>query len=109
MKWKDYYKNTTYLLKENNESIRTLIELSGIRVCACANFRDSCWLNFSPNINNNVHGVGCPDIEVKTQKEVLDRFMKNPPSNLKICKNVTEFITKIKEFQRENEVNKGRD
>lgn len=93
-------KDETYVLKENNETIRQKIKDAGIYVCHCASFVDACWLDYSTRVNNGVHGVGYYGEENGThsQEEELARFITEC-EHLIYCKDVDEFITKIKEFK----------
>ena len=88
-----------YVLKENSEEIRNKILASGIPVCFCAAFTDSCWLNYNTNVGNGVHGKGYygGDSDALSQEEALAKFV-NVYKDIYYCKDVDEFINKIKEF-----------
>lgn len=88
----------TYYLKDNNEIIRQKIKDAGIDVCICTEFDDACWLDYSTEVDNGVHGVGYfgEEIGAKSQQEVLDMFLSQC-HDLVECKNVEEFIEKIKQ------------
>ena len=89
------------VLKDNSPEIRDKIRTSGIRVCRCAYFKDSVWLEYSGI--NGVHGVGYYDEEVGTKsvQEELDRFVAEN-KDIVYCKDVDEFITKIKLIKHES-------
>ena len=88
----------TYVLMDNNEEIRAKIEQAGIHVCVCTKFRDACWLDYSTRVANGVHGIGYWGEEADTysQEEALNLF-KAECHNPYYCKDVDEFIAKIKE------------
>ena len=91
----------TLILKDNSPEIRRKIREAGISVCICAEFADSCWLDYHTNLGApyDVHGVGyySEDVGFKSQKDALDFFLfecKDPY----FCKDVDEFIQKIKDY-----------
>ena len=98
----------TLILKENSGQIRDKIKQSGIRVCCCAEFKDSVWLDYSGI--NGVHGVGYYDEEYTGTNSVeseLGRFLAECKDPV-FCKDVDEFITKIKKYdERNNSTNNG--
>ena len=87
----------TIILKENNAEIRKKIADAGIDVCLCAGFKDSCWLDFHPDVTESVHGVGYYDKETctKSQEEALALFVAECEDPV-YCKDVDEFIECIK-------------
>ena len=87
----------TIILKENSEAIRNRIEEAGIKVCICASFKDSCWLDYHPGITDEVHGVGYfgGEMFTESQEEALALFMAECKEPF-VCKNVEEFIETIK-------------
>lgn len=89
----------TFILKENSEAIRKKIKDSGIRVCICAEFDGSIWLDFSTVVNNGVHGVGYGGGEM-TNDEAMALFL-HEVRNPVWCDTVDEFIKLIKEFENE--------
>lgn len=96
--------NETFILKKNNAKIRKYIMEHGIAVCPCASFDGSCWLDFSVQVNNGVHGVGYygKDMETESQQESLNMFMaecKNPI----VCKGVKEFVNRINDWRNEHD------
>lgn len=90
------------ILKENSSAIQQNITNSGIEVCACASFLDACWLDYHPGVTTSVHGVGFwgEDPNITSQQEELERFIQECTEPY-ICKDVDEFITKIKESQKQ--------
>ena len=91
---------STFILKENTEEIRNKIEQSGIDVCVCCKFIDACWLDYSTNVSNGVHGVGYwgEDNFTHSQQEELDLYLSEVQDPI-WCKDVDEFIERIKERQ----------
>ena len=88
------------VLKENTPEIRRKILDSGISVCVCAEFNDSCWLDFHPNLVKDfkvmhVHGVGYP-YEGETKESTLAIFLHEAKDPY-FCKDVDEFIKMVKE------------
>ena len=83
--------NKTFILKQNSEEIRQKIKDAGIRVCICASFKDSCWLDYSTVVANGVHGIGYFE-------EELARFLAECKKPI-FCKDVDEFIRLIKKFE----------
>lgn len=84
------------LLKENDPAIREKIRNAGIKVCLCAEFEDSCWLDYHPGNTDSVHGVGYPFEFEDSQDNALKRFLAENIDRY-VCKDVDEFIAKIKE------------
>lgn len=89
----------TLILKDNSKDIISKLKEAGINCCTCCTF-NAPWLEFNFGVTNLVHGVGYPDEdEGTTSEQELERFVaecKNPY----YCKDVEEFITKIKEQQK---------
>lgn len=86
------------VLKENSPEIREKIRQAGINVCSCAEYKDSVWLDFMGI--NGVHGVGYSD-ETEgnlTVEQALARFQADV-KDIVYCKDVNEFITKIKNYE----------
>lgn len=91
--------NKVILLKQNSRQIRDEIGRNGIGVCPCAEFVDSKWLDFYPSISH-VHGVGYA-AEGMTAEETLAQVeyeWKQYGTEVIECKNVHEFIKKVKEI-----------
>lgn len=88
----------TLVLKDNSPEIREKIRQAGIDVCSCAEHKDSVWLDFM-NING-VHGVGYSDETDGnlTVEQALARFQVDV-KDIVYCKDVNEFITKIKNYE----------
>lgn len=88
------------VLKENSPEIIQAIKDSGIRVCGCVKFKDSVWLDYSGITPNVVHAVGYYDEELGTKsvEEELNRFISEN-KDIVYCKDVDEFINKIKEIE----------
>lgn len=88
------------VLKENSPEIIQAIKDSGIEVCECVKFKNSVWLDYSGAAINIVHGVGYYDEEfgTKSVEEELNRFISEN-KDIVYCKNVDEFINKIKEIE----------
>ena len=90
----------TIVLKNNNEAIRKKIADGGIELCQCTMFYGACWLNYNET-TKSVHGLGYP-FEGMTQEETLAQFeyeCKDPC----YCKDVNEFINKIKDYVSKTE------
>lgn len=101
--------NRTFVLKQNSEAIRKKIKDAGIRVCVCATFKDSCWLDYHTLVANGVHGVGYFDDEdpaITSQADALARF-EHDCKNLIECRDVDEFIKRIKERKENDYGTKG--
>jgi len=92
----------TIVLKQNSPEIRQKIEDAGIELCICTKFKDACWLDYHPGITKSVHGVGYygEDSFTNSQQEELDRFVQEATDPV-WCKDVDEFIDKIKEAEKE--------
>ena len=88
----------TFILKDNSSEIRKKIRDAGIRVCVCASFDSSRWLNYSTRVANGVHGVGGSDDFNEPVDVVLARFVFEC-NNPVYCENVDDFIRHIKEFE----------
>ena len=87
----------TYILKENSEEIRNKIKEAGIELCGCTEFKDACWLDYTPSVSESVHGVGYYDdgeLGINSQEEMLDYFVEDCRFPV-WCKDVDEFIDKI--------------
>jgi hypothetical protein len=87
----------TLILKEHTlETVKKLID-AGIPCCTCVDYTEAPWLDYNHSITKYVHSVGYPDNdEGTTSEQELKRFVdecKDPY----YCKDVEEFITKIKE------------
>lgn len=89
----------TFILKENSPEIRKKIEEAGIRVCVCASFVGSCWLEYATDVANGVHGVGYPD-EDRTSEDAMAEFLYFLDDGY-YCHDVEEFIDKIKKSKKE--------
>ena len=96
----DTITDMTIILQDNSEAIRKQIKDAGIKLCCCTSFADACWLDYHPNITDSVHGVGHygEDAGTKSQEEELIRFMSECQEPI-ICKDVSEFIERIKATQ----------
>jgi hypothetical protein len=91
----------TLVLKENSPEIVQAIKDSGITVCGCVKFKNSVWLDYSGVTPNVVHAVGYYDEELvgtKSVEEELNRFV-GENKDIVYCKDVNEFISKIKEIE----------
>lgn len=88
----------TIILKENSKAIREKIAEAGIKVCQCASFVDSCWLDYHPGITDEVHGVGYfgGDVGTTSQEDACARFLAESRDPV-FCDGVDEFIAKIME------------
>jgi len=89
------------VLKENSPEIIQAIKDSGIKVCGCVKFKNSVWLDYSGVTPNVVHAVGYYDEELvgtKSVEEELKRFV-GENKDIVYCKDVNEFISKIKEIE----------
>lgn len=88
----------TLILKHNSEDIRNKIKQAGIDVCTCSEYKESVWLDYSGI--NSVHGIGYSDETVGNLsiEQELKRFMAECKEPV-FCKNVDEFIIKIKEYK----------
>ena len=87
--------------KELSRQIQNELKEAGIKLCICAEFKDSCWLDFHPNLVKdfkvmNVHGLGYP-CEGETQEQELARFLYEAKDPY-FCKDVDEFIKMVKEY-----------
>ena len=88
----------TIILKQNSEAIRDKIREAGISVCCCARFYDADWLDYHPGLTKEVHGVGYP-YEGMTKEQTLALFVHECQEPV-YCKDVDEFIEKIKEEEK---------
>lgn len=88
----------TLILKENNAEIRKAITDSGINCCPCCTFEGASWLDYKYSITDKVHGVGYW-YDGSSSKEEIERFVKECKEPY-YCKDVNEFINKIKEQQQ---------
>lgn len=90
--------NMTLVLKDNSPKIREEIKKAGIELCKCTEFKNAVWLDFMDI--NGVHGVGYSDETDGnlTVEQVLARFQAEI-KNIVYCKDVDEFITKIKDYE----------
>lgn len=89
------------VLKENTPEIIQAIKDSGIKVCGCVKFKNSVWLDYSGVTPNVIHAVGYYDEELvgtKSVEEELNRFV-GENKDIVYCKDVNEFISKIKEIE----------
>lgn len=89
-----------FVLKENSEAIREKIRDAGIRVCVCASFNGTIWLDYSTVVSNGVHGLGYGD-ETMSGEAYLSLFMRET-KNVIVCKDVDEFIARILEFESQD-------
>lgn len=87
----------TFILKDNSPEIRKRIRDAGINVCICASFDSSRWLDYSTRVANGVHGVGGSDDFTESVDAVIARFVFEC-NNPVYCKDVDDFINKIKSF-----------
>jgi hypothetical protein len=87
------------VLKQNSPEIRGCIENAGITVCACASFEGARWLNFHPYLEmyREVHGIGYGDETMDGDTDIA-MFLHDHPDAY-YCKDVDEFINKIKEYK----------
>ena len=86
------------LLKQNSPEIRQKIRDAGLDLCHCAEFVDSDWLDFYPSVGS-VHGSGYP-FEGMTKEEtrsLIKHEWKEHNFDVIDCKDVEEFIQKVKE------------
>lgn len=86
------------ILKENSEEIRQKLIDAGLDVCACAYFKNSCWLDCHPGISDRIHGVGYFDgdeLGIKSQEDELKRYVSELRQPV-WCKDVDEFIDRVK-------------
>jgi hypothetical protein len=90
----------TLILKENNSLIREKLLAAGIKCCECCEFK-APWLNYNHAITHLVHGVGYPsgDDDTTTEEQRLAYYVKEG-KDFYYCKDVEEFISKIKEQQK---------
>ena len=88
------------ILKENSEKIRQALTDAGIKPCVCTTFKNNVWLDYTGATSTMVHGLGCygDDVGTTSIQEELDRVVKEN-KNIIYCKDVTDFINKIKEFE----------
>jgi len=91
-------RDTTFILRANSEEVRKQIEMAGIHVCPCCEFKNACWLDYHTSIANGVHGVGYYDETSlsKSQAEEIQRYVSEV-QNPVFCTSVEDFINKIKE------------
>lgn len=91
------------LLKQNSLEIRKKIEEAGIRVCICAGFEDAVWLDYNVGLNAfyAVHGIGYHDYDETLEGNLAfyEYEIKKYGMTVIECKDVDEFITKIKEYK----------
>lgn len=107
MTFKNAKKMETLVLKENSPKIRATLALYNIECCTCCNFNGAVWLNYKDDITHIVHGKGyTDDLFPSTQQEELDRFVAET-KDIYYCKDVNEFIEKIKEQQNERQGREG--
>lgn len=97
----------TLVLKENSPEIRKALAYHNIECCTCCSFKGAVWLNYEDSISHTVHSKGyTDDLFPSTQQEELDRFVAET-KNIYYCKDVNEFIEKIKKQQNERQDRKG--
>ena len=48
-------------IKENSPETRNKLKDAGFSICKCAEFKDSVWLHYNPNVLYNIHGEGYCD------------------------------------------------
>lgn len=68
----------TFLLNKNNQEIRNILkDKYKLTICACSEFKDSCWLSFHPylQIPFHIHGVGYVD-ELSEDKITSELMIK---------------------------------
>ena len=87
----------TLILKEHTlDTVKKLIE-AGIPCCTCVDYTEAPWLNYNHSITKYVHSIGYPDNDGGTTSEQeLKRFV-DECKDAYCCKDVEEFIAKIKE------------
>ena len=90
----------TFLLKKNSEDIRNAIREEGIDVCVCSGFNGAVWLDFTPGCTDSVHGIGYPFEGMTSEETISFTVHEWKQNNVEIieCKDVHEFIQKIKEY-----------
>lgn len=93
----------TFVLKENNELVRQRILQAGIKVCVCARFANSCWLEYRAGLSSSVHGVGFATEDSEDQATVLNIY-EHDNSDAFYCACVDEFIAMIKEYDKKDEL-----
>lgn len=93
--------NKVILLKQNSPEIRKRIEMAGISLCICAEFEDAVWLEYGVGLNAfyDVHGIGYHEDDETLEGELAfyEYEIKKYGTTVIECKDVEEFITKIKE------------
>ena len=90
----------TFLLNKNSQEIRDILKNKyKLTICACSEFKDSCWLSFYPylQIPFHIHGVGYVDdmdelSEGKMTSELMIKQILEEDSYI-IFANVDEFGT----------------
>lgn len=93
----------TLVLKENSPEIIKILSSNNIECCSCCAFEGAVWLTYEDSITHIVHGEGYTDeLFPCTQQEVLNRFVAEA-KNIYYCKDVNEFIEKIKKQQNERQ------
>lgn len=87
----------TLILKEHTlDIVKQLID-AGIPCCTCVDYTEAPWLDYNHSITKQVHSVGYPDnTRGTTSEQELKRFV-DECKDIYYCKNVGEFIAKIKE------------
>lgn len=93
--------NKVILLKQNSPEIRRKIKEAGISVCICTEFKDTIWLDYNVDMNATyeVHGLGYHE-DNETRQGIIsltEYEWKKYGTEVIECKDVEEFITKIKE------------
>ena len=86
-------------IKENSPEVRKKLRRAGFEVCACAEFKDSIWLDYHPyhdSLHKNIHGVGYTedDGDNRTPLERIEDY-------LQICgyfSNEREFFNSVDDF-----------
>ena len=89
------------VLKQNSPKIRQKIQDAGISVCICAGFKGSKWLDYHIGLDApfEVHGIGY-DSEDMPGEDSIALFLHE--TEVIECKDVEEFIQKIKEDRNDN-------
>ena len=90
----------TFLLNKNNQEIRNILkDKYKLTICACSEFKDSCWLSFHPYLQLPfyIHGVGYVDAmdEISEGKMTSELMIKQiiEEGSFIIFANVDEFGT----------------
>ena len=80
--WKDAGKYMeTLILKSNSKKIRQTLRKNHIKVCRCAAFPNSLWLDYNDSVTNLVHRVGYSDETCPATPEQVIRATKEMYNN----------------------------